>query len=928
MQVYQSNHYSSIISFILDQCIESAKNNPFDIHYLIVDDEKYFEEIILKKIPYLFNIEIVSLHHFFQKIMSLHHQSFDKKSTYENIMEIVELIQNDKNSLFYHSSNLFQKASDLLEVFETFYLYEIKEKDIHLPHLSKKKIDSLFSLYHQFQKHHFLEYDFIESLIDDTDHQYYYFLLSSLDNKKIQKIIKKLDQFGHVYMYQAHLCQDNDYSHYLVNHLFDSYQDKKDLENPYEILKVSSIQEEIKQVVFDIYESLDHYHYHDFAIYYPNEDYYRHLTRVLDQFHIVYNKHEIIENKASIAFKQMIQYLIDDDENHLLDLISTQYIFSFQDIRYISLLKKQYLKQKTINDDLYIDLKKQLLLIKNNHTMKDFSISFIHFVEKFFRKDDTVYQLISFLQELNSDKTISIKEYFQIYQCLFKEKTLYQKTKIDSLYLLTYSQPYSELLQCQVIYCLGLNETIIPQEFKNTQLLLNEEAKTISYPTTYDTLKKHQIHLQNVFSNRHQRIILSYSLRDLKGNDLVVSSLIKKIDHLLPVKDFQKHPLLHQAIIEEFYLQGGYDKEKDAFNQRILDYKQFKHQVNHLQLKIDHNPLSASKLETYNQCPYKYFHQYLLKIDIMDDYRLKSHEIGTIVHYILEKNTHYFSNNKAKSFEYLKDDINKAMTDYLQKNDQLKYHLPQNQFFIQMIKDDLYNTIIVLSKQMEKGLFSLRTCEEKVYDQLDDIKLKGFIDRIDQYQDYIKVIDYKSSPKELNLDLARLGFKMQMLIYLEMFSKNNHLNKGAVLYFNTKKRLLKSDISILEKQTSDQFFKLYKMDGYTVGDLYHAVDHDMEMESSVIQVKLKKDMTPYQSSKIISIEDLDLLLHDITQHIQELYQSMIEGDIRIYPTRSESGAIDSQINPCSFCHYRPLCNFDVFYNENHMIQTGGNHEKR
>lgn len=141
---------------------------------------------------------------------------------------------------------------------------------------------------------------------------------------------------------------------------------------------------------------------------------------------------------------------------------------------------------------------------------------------------------------------------------------------------------------------------------------------------------------------------------------------------------------------------------------------------------------------------------------------------------------------------------------------------------------------------MQRGLFELSVCEERVYDQIQDIELKGFIDRVDLYQNYLKVIDYKSSNKELNLDLARLGFNMQMLIYLEMLSKNKNYDKGAVLYFNTKKRMLKSDVSILEKQDPENFFKLYKMDGYSVDETYLEIDHDMEQESSVIQVKLKK----------------------------------------------------------------------------------------
>ena len=141
-----------------------------------------------------------------------------------------------------------------------------------------------------------------------------------------------------------------------------------------------------------------------------------------------------------------------------------------------------------------------------------------------------------------------------------------------------------------------------------------------------------------------------------------------------------------------------------------------------------------------------------------------------------------------------------SIQNYLKTHMLKKYTLKKNQFFLKLIEDDLYNTIIVLAKQMQHGLFELSACEERVYDKIQDIELKGFIDRVDLYQNYLKVIDYKSSNKELNLELARLGFNMQMLIYLEMLSKNKNYDKGAVLYFNTKKRMLKSEISILEKQ--------------------------------------------------------------------------------------------------------------------------------
>lgn len=65
---------------------------------------------------------------------------------------------------------------------------------------------------------------------------------------------------------------------------------KKYVLHPYQLLKASTIQEEVKQIVFDINTLLSNHTLRDFAIYYPNDDYYRHLCRILDQFGFAYNK--------------------------------------------------------------------------------------------------------------------------------------------------------------------------------------------------------------------------------------------------------------------------------------------------------------------------------------------------------------------------------------------------------------------------------------------------------------------------------------------------------------------------------------------------------------------------------------------------------------------------------------------------------------
>ena len=104
----------------------------------------------------------------------------------------------------------------------------------------------------------------------------------------------------------------------------------------------------------------------------------------------------------------------------------------------------------------------------------------IDFIEHSFCKNELVYALLSSLK-LEGTEPLSLKEYLSLLQEMFSKKTHSLKESYDSLYLLNYNQPYSELLQTKYVYCLGLNETIIPQEFKNTNLLLNQEALASKY---------------------------------------------------------------------------------------------------------------------------------------------------------------------------------------------------------------------------------------------------------------------------------------------------------------------------------------------------------------------------------------------------------------------------------------------------------------
>ena len=129
MHIYNSNHYSSTIKQIINDCLHSAKENPFAIHYVIVDDPKYYEEIFLKRTDTLFNIELMTLSSFYQKLLQIYHQDFRKKTDIQNLLEIIKMNKEDTSSLFHLSANHVLTAKQILDIFKNFYLNKSLQKE-------------------------------------------------------------------------------------------------------------------------------------------------------------------------------------------------------------------------------------------------------------------------------------------------------------------------------------------------------------------------------------------------------------------------------------------------------------------------------------------------------------------------------------------------------------------------------------------------------------------------------------------------------------------------------------------------------------------------------------------------------------------------------------------------------------------------------
>ncbi|WP_379143412.1 helicase-exonuclease AddAB subunit AddB [Paenibacillus sp. sgz500992] len=197
------------------------------------------------------------------------------------------------------------------------------------------------------------------------------------------------------------------------------------------------------------------------------------------------------------------------------------------------------------------------------------------------------------------------------------------------------------------------------------------------------------------------------------------------------------------------------------------------------------------------------------------------------------------------------------------------------------------------------------------------MEVVGRIDRVDMAEGehgvLLRVIDYKSSQKDLKLHEVYYGLSLQMLTYLDVLLTYSEqwLGKAALpagtLYFHVHDPLLSSPNGLNREQAEQELLKRFKMKGLLTADreVVSLMDTTLDKgHSSIVPVALKSDGSFYSSASVATPEQWGHLLSSVRSNISDIGTRITEGDVAIQPYRIQ------QETACTFCSFRPVCQFD------------------
>ncbi|WP_078596816.1 helicase-exonuclease AddAB subunit AddB [Evansella clarkii] len=346
---------------------------------------------------------------------------------------------------------------------------------------------------------------------------------------------------------------------------------------------------------------------------------------------------------------------------------------------------------------------------------------------------------------------------------------------------------------------------------------------------------------------------------------------------------------------------------------------------------------SVSRMEQHQQCPYAQFVNYGLKLRDRETYKLEAPDVGTLFHAALKEMAD-FLRKQGRDFSNLtkgeSKKLAKRIVAELAPKIQREILLSSNKYnyIKQKLEEVVARASAVLAEQSRASGFSPIGLEVAFGPGQElppltfnlgngcTMELVGRIDRVDKSQDsskglLLRVIDYKSSKKDIRLTDVYYGLALQMLIYLDVIVSFSEQWLGAeaspagVLYFHVHNPLVQSNESLTADQIEEALFKEFKMKGLLSADpeIVRMMDYeigDSGGRSKIIPAGLKKNGEFYAGSSVISENDYSALRNYLRNKVAEIGRSITDGVIDITPVK------EKQKNACTFCSYRSLCQFD------------------
>lgn len=525
-----------------------------------------------------------------------------------------------------------------------------------------------------------------------------------------------------------------------------------------------------------------------------------------------------------------------------------------------------------------------------------------------------------------------------------------------------------------VVFIIGLNDGAFPKVNTDEGFLDDTDRELLKQDGielangTIDNLYESKFNIYKAFTTAEDQIYLSYSSQDNDGKSLRPSMLVNQIKKMYPKlkeesdvinKEYEivNKTITYQELIENiaklkknekidkiWYEIYKYYKNQNDWNNILqedlegINYTNIPKGINKKNIeKLYGNNLktSISKLERYRSCPFSYYLQYGLKLKEKEELKIQTFNTGSLMHETIDEFFDYVRAEGLGLAEITEDQIKNITSNIIDEN----LALSKNYIFTATAK---YRVLVkrlkrIVSKALKYIIqtiiysdFSVEGTEvefdekgkyKPIILELEDgkrVEITGKIDRIDTAKEedgkYLRIIDYKSSAKNIDLNEVYAGLQIQLLTYTDAICRQEDIMPAGVFYFSLLEQMVEANKRISEEKIEEEIRKNFKMKGLIVADIKIIKMNDNSLKSGSSKLVPAAITTKGGINKSwtngVSKEEFKTLQDYIYKTIKDISKEILKGRIDIKPYYKQGKT------PCEYCSYKAICGFNPRQKDN------------
>lgn len=511
--------------------------------------------------------------------------------------------------------------------------------------------------------------------------------------------------------------------------------------------------------------------------------------------------------------------------------------------------------------------------------------------------------------------------------------------------------------EVRALFLLGCNEGLLPAPRVDDDIIDDTELAALSkleiapWGDTARRAEADRLSVYRALSRANEGLWLGFSYAD-GTRELVPSTLIDRVRELFPgcTEHAATGNLTPDALPETpqsgFALlarnMGGpqaqltaalraYYKEQPGFRERLQQAEAFAREPAApksfgapLAKKLYGKRLfsTVSRLETFRACPFRHFAQYGLKALPRREFREKKADIGSFSHMALEA---FVREVGARGLDWaaITREEAEAMLDAIfpdclrRYQDGLLCATPRARALSVFWTDAVRETAWALCRFFAAGDFrpvgtELRFGQDDALPPLTlrlpdgEAELSGVIDRVDAAQTedgkrLLRVVDYKTGSRAFNYGDVADGLLLQLPVYLAAVSAAEGDAPAGMFYQPVHD-------PVAEEGKEEKAAAELRLNGvllYQEGAV-EATERALSGSSQVVAgLMRKKDDTLKENPRLLTNEQMELLLRFAMRRAAEIASELLSGRAEAAPVKQGQGTA------CAYCDYKSVCRFDT-----------------